>query len=126
MEHRKVVFCSQYYTMHYTYKPSDTKLITIFTPAVYRSLSYTRQVQPTILYTMGGQIFQNIYHSSPQKFSGDHYCICIVVNSTSYDTHRQGLCKYNSTHITRHAATSLVFNIGISKVLLIKVILARN
>jgi len=49
-----------------------------------------------------------------------------VVNSTSYDTHRQALSKYNSAHITRHAATSPVFNIGISKVLLIKVILARN
>jgi len=42
----------------------------------------------------------------------------------SYDTHRQALS--NSTHITRHAATSPVFNIGISKVLLIKVLLARN
>ena len=28
-----------------------------------------------------------------------------IVNSTSYDTHRQALSKYNSTHITRHAAT---------------------
>jgi hypothetical protein len=43
-----------------------------------------------------------------------------VVNSTSYDTHRQALSKYNSTHITRHAATSPAFNTGISKVLLIK------
>ena len=49
-----------------------------------------------------------------------------VVNSTSYDTHRQALSKYNSTHITRNAATSAVFNIGISRLLLIIVILARN
>ena len=34
--------------------------------------------------------------------------------------HRQALSKYNSKHITRHAATSPVFNIGVSKVLLIK------
>ena len=34
--------------------------------------------------------------------------------------------SHNSTHITRHAATSPVFNIEISKMLLIKVILARN
>ena len=45
-------------------------------------------------------------------------CLCV--------THRQALSKYNSTHITRHAATSPVFNIRTSKVLLIKVILARN
>ena len=52
--------------------------------------------------------------------------IASAVDDSHYDTHRQALSKYNSTHITRHAATSPVFNIAISKVLLIKVILARN
>ena len=40
-----------------------------------------------------------------------------AVDSTSYDTHGQALPKYNSTHITWHASTSPVFNIGTYKVL---------
>ena len=39
-----------------------------------------------------------------------------VDDSISYDTHRQALSKCNSTHMTRHAATSPIFNIGIYKV----------
>ena len=57
-----------------------------------------------------------------------HVVLCVLSYTwrSPVSVHRQALSKYNSTHITRHAATSPAFNIGISKVLLIKVILARN
>jgi hypothetical protein len=78
--HRSVAFCSQYYTMHHTQKPSNTKLITIFARAVYWSIYHTRKSNRQFCIPRMEK-FSKI-SIPPHKFSDETSPLCSIINRT--------------------------------------------